>query len=217
MSEHEIAQAKTETTDLPRGEPRKGATESAGFRTSLRQLLVLLTIAAALLLAIWILGGKAAWPPAASVSTAKGGSTERVAPEVGSLAPEFTLKDLQGQEVKLSSLRGHTVLINFWATWCPPCRTEMPDLDAFYQDNQQRGIVVLAINMHEDKDVVDRFVHSTGVTLPVLIDADGAAATAYNVNYLPTSFFVDPNGIIREMHIGAMNRSTMEFKAQQAR
>lgn len=136
---------------------------------------------------------------------------------VGSPAPEVELEDLYGKTVRLSGLRGKPVLVNFWATWCAPCRIEMPLIQAKYIEYKEtRGLVVLGVNVQEDAgiDAVRQFVSELNLTFPVLLDGDGRAESAYNVVGLPTTFFVDRRGVIRALRIGAMSEQSMDEQLQ---
>jgi cytochrome c biogenesis protein CcmG/thiol:disulfide interchange protein DsbE len=126
------------------------------------------------------------------------------APQEGFYAPEFELTTLNGEEVALSDLRGKAVLVNFWATWCPPCRTEMPAMQRVYDDYSRGEFVVLAVNTtYQDRsaDVVD-FVAEQGLKFPILLDNTGAVSNRYQIRSMPTSFFIDPDGLISEIVIG---------------
>jgi peroxiredoxin len=125
-------------------------------------------------------------------------------PLVGGPAPEITLKDLQGQEVKLSDLRGKIVLLNFWATWCKPCKEEMPAMQASYDKLRDQGLVVLAVNELEDTEKVIEHVRKHGHTFPVVMDHDNVVANRYGVVGLPVSFLVDRQGIVRERVSGSL-------------
>lgn len=125
-------------------------------------------------------------------------------PLVGGPAPEITLKDLQGQEVRLSDLRGKIVLLNFWATWCKPCKDEMPAMQASYDKLRGQGFVVLAVNELEDTERVIEHVRSHGHTFPVVMDHDNRVANRYGVVGLPASFLVDRQGIVREQIFGSL-------------
>ena len=139
------------------------------------------------------------------------GCSEPSTAQVGKQAPDFTLQNLDGQSVSLSDFRGKPVLINFWATWCRPCVYEMPYLQETYEEWSSKGLVMLAINMGESPFTVKQFLQAYNLTLPALIDIQGDAARKYNIISIPTSFFVDSDGIIREKIIGAFpNKGTIE-------
>ena len=125
-------------------------------------------------------------------------------PLVGGPAPEITLKNLQGQEVRLSDLRGKIVLLNFWATWCKPCKDEMPAMQASYDKLRDHGLVVLAVNELEDTEKVIEHVQKHGHTFPVVMDRDNVVANRYGVVGLPASFIVDRQGIVREQIMGSL-------------
>jgi thiol-disulfide isomerase/thioredoxin len=130
---------------------------------------------------------------------------------VGFTAPDFTLKDQKGNNVKLSSFRGKAVFINFWATWCGFCKMEMPSIEKVYEKRKDE-IIILAINWtstekepgKQSADIVKDFIRLTGYTFPVLLDVDGKIAEDYLVRGIPVNFFIDKNGIITAKHIGAM-------------
>jgi peroxiredoxin len=126
------------------------------------------------------------------------------APQQGFLAPDFSLPTSSGEIITLSDLRGQAVLINLWATWCPPCRAEMPAIEKVYNEYKDEGFVVLAINMtHQDDPFnIAPFVAEHGLTFPILLDETGATARAYQLRSLPSSFFIGRDGIINEVVIG---------------
>lgn len=126
------------------------------------------------------------------------------APQQGFLAPDFELKTPAGETVKLSDLRGQAVLVNLWATWCPPCRAEMKSIEKVYNEYKERGFTVLAVNMtvQDDPLAVMPFVNEQGLTFPILLDETGEMASAYQLRSLPSSYFVRPDGIINEVVIG---------------
>lgn len=126
------------------------------------------------------------------------------APQSGFLAPDFTLKTLDGQSVTLSSLRGKVVLVNIWASWCPPCRAEMPAIERVYQDNKDNGFVVLAIDstVQDTRANAQAFVAENALSFPILLDETGAATRQYRVQSLPTSFFIGADGVISEVVVG---------------
>src|SRR5438067_790816 len=125
-------------------------------------------------------------------------------PLVGSPAPEIVLKDLQGRDVKLSDLRGKIVLVNFWATWCKPCKEEMPAMQASYDKLRDKGFVVLAVNELEDTARVAEHIRTHGHTFEVVMDQNNQVANMYGVVGLPASFLIDPQGIVRERISGSL-------------
>ncbi len=125
-------------------------------------------------------------------------------PLIGSPAPEIVLKDLQGRDVKLSDLRGKIVLVNFWATWCKPCKEEMPAMQASYDNLRDKGFVVLAVNELEDTARVAEHIRTHGHTFEVVMDHNNQVANMYGVVGLPASFLIDPQGIVRERISGSL-------------
>ncbi len=127
-------------------------------------------------------------------------------PAPGKAAPDFTLKSLTGETVSLADYRGRPVALNFWASWCGPCQMEMPVFEWLSRDPdwQVEDIVILAVNQGEPPSLVSQFVAAFGITFPVLLDADYAVSIAYNVRLLPTTYFIDKDGIIKEIKIGAI-------------
>lgn len=123
-------------------------------------------------------------------------------PQVGRPAPPFTLSDLEGRPVSLADNNGKVVLLNFWATWCEPCKKEMPEIQAAYEQYKGQGFVVLAVNFGENPDPTASFVHHGRLTFPVLLDRKASVAERYGVTNLPATFFIDPEGIIRERVFG---------------
>jgi cytochrome c biogenesis protein CcmG/thiol:disulfide interchange protein DsbE len=126
------------------------------------------------------------------------------APQQGFLAPDFEVQALTGETVKLSDLRGQAVLVNLWATWCPPCRAEMPTIEKIYNEYKGDGLVVLAVNMtyQDTYSNIAPFVEKYGLTFPILLDEMNNVGSAYQLRSLPSSFFIDREGIISEVVIG---------------
>lgn len=132
------------------------------------------------------------------------------APRIGYLAPDFELKDYTGNSFKLSDYKGKPVLINFWATWCPPCRAEMPEIEAAYRKYQKDGLVILGVNNRESDSTVKKYVEDGGFEWPMPMDYDGRVIGLYGVAAYPTSFFVDKQGFIVATQIGGMDKKGLE-------
>lgn len=120
------------------------------------------------------------------------------APQSGFVAPDFTLNTWDGKPVHLADLKGQVVLVNFWASWCPPCTAEMPAIETVYQAYRGQGLVVLGVNAadQDETSAARQFAQAQGLTFPLLTDENGAISLLYHVQALPTSFFVDRQGKI---------------------
>lgn len=139
------------------------------------------------------------------------------APREGFLAPDFALQDAQGNTTRLSDLRGQPVLVNVWASWCAPCRAEMRSMQEVYEAYSARGFTILAVNttFQDTQAEALAFAEERGLTFPILFDVDGSVSAGYLVRAMPTSFFVDQEGIIRRVVFGgpmseALLRSEIE-------
>ncbi len=123
---------------------------------------------------------------------------------VGRVAPEFELAGLAGEQVRLSDYRGQIVLLNFWATWCGPCRLEVPGLVSIFERYRRRGFTVVAVNLGEPSEQVQAYVDKAGMTFPVLLDPDGRTRRLYPSRGIPATVILDREGIVRHMVVGAM-------------
>ena len=132
-----------------------------------------------------------------------GCSGQAQGPEIGKVAPDFELSSLDGQVVSLSDFRGKPVFLNFWATWCGPCKFEMPFIQEMYEGLSSEGLVVLAVNLREDPAKVREFMATFGFTFPVLMATSHEVPLAYNIRGIPATFLIDENGIIQDIKIGA--------------
>lgn len=153
---------------------------------------------------IAILFAALAWTFVSADRTGTSTAGEIPAPREGFLAPDFSLQTLEGETVTLSDLRGQAVLVNLWATWCPPCRAEMPAMQKLYEEYKDDGFVVLAINMtyQDNAPAIDPFVRENKLAFPILIEPTGEVAEKYELRSLPSSFFINREGLIQEVVIG---------------
>ncbi len=151
-------------------------------------------------------GSASGWGPLDSILAAS------AAGQIGKPAPAFTLVDPSGVTYSVEDLQGQVVLINFWATWCAPCRVEMPELDQAARDHRETGLRVLAVNVLEDAAAVRRYGEELQLELPLLLDPGGGVYKAYNVQGLPTSFLVDREGVIRDVRYGVVSRGYFDAR-----
>jgi peroxiredoxin len=128
--------------------------------------------------------------------------------DAGMVAPNFILKNLAGEEVSLKDYRGKKVMVNFWATWCPPCKEEMPAMEKFYKKNSKE-VEILAVNL-DPQNNVKGFVEEKGLTFPILLDEEGSTQQTYSVISIPTTLILDEQGLILKKHIGSMTFEQMQ-------
>lgn len=130
--------------------------------------------------------------------------------EQGQPAPTFTSPALTGGEIALADYAGEVVVVNFWATWCPPCKAEMPGINAFYERYQDEGLVVLAVNAKESEGLVRPFIEASGFTFPVLLDPAGSVVSQYQVRSFPTTIIIDRDGVVRHIQVGMISEAGLE-------
>ncbi len=130
-------------------------------------------------------------------------------------APDFTLKTLEGKELSLSSFQGKVVLLNFWATWCPPCRAEIPIFHAYYKKWKDKGFVIIGISMDKSAQIAATFMRELGITYPNLL-GNNALAAQYRVQGLPTTYILDREGRVVQMYVGMPRESRLEQDLRQA-
>ena len=125
-------------------------------------------------------------------------------------APDIRLNDLAGKPVSLTDYRGQVILVNNWATWCPPCRQEMPILEEFFRDHQHQGFTVVAIDAGDPAEIVSDFVSQNKLSFPVWIDPNNSALNSFRNNYLPSSYLIDDEGQVIMVWSGAVTRTSLE-------
>lgn len=170
-------------------------------KLSRAQALGALGAAALILIGGWIIAGKAGLD-----TIGQGGMNQQLLPRVGEEAPDFTAVALNGQVVSLSDFRGQPVWINFWGAWCPPCRAEMPDIQAAYEVLEPEGLVLLALSLGDKPSEAADFAENVGATFPILVDPDRTLTSKqYPIYNFPTHIFVDEEGIVRNIVLSEMS------------
>lgn len=128
----------------------------------------------------------------------------------GGTVTDFTLGSLDGDPIALADYEGEVIIMNFWATWCPPCRAEMPGINNFYEAYRDEGLVVLAINEEEPAETVRPFIELNEFSFPVLLDIEGRVAQQYSTRSFPTTFIIDRNGVIQHVQTGEISERELE-------
>ena len=136
------------------------------------------------------------------------------ASDISGKAPDFTLKSRSGKNLRLSDYRGNVVLLNFWASWCGPCRQEMPLLEAMYKKYKKLGFVILGVNVEQDSSKANTYLSDVSVSFPVLYDNNNTASKLYNVSAMPTTVIIDRNGNMRYLHKGYKPGYEKDYKKQ---
>jgi len=165
---------------------------------------------------VLIAGGS--WIELSTRSAGQVKHTTTSAPQTGFSSPDFALTAISGEMYKLSDYKGRPILINLWATWCPPCRAEMTVIEKMYQEYKGQGFIVLAVNMtyQDDPSKVATFSQKNGLSFPILLDETGGIASLYQLRSLPTSYFIDRGGIIRDIVIGGpMSEALLRISIEQ--
>lgn len=141
-----------------------------------------------------------------------GTNSLKIGIQEGDKAPNFELQTSLGNKIKLSQMAGKKVILNFWATWCPPCKAEMPNIQEFYHEQKGHGVEVFSVNLtsaEKDPNSVGKFVHDYGLTFPVVLDRNGTIGEQFQAFTIPTSYIIDTKGIIRKKIIGPMDKEMM--------
>lgn len=131
----------------------------------------------------------------------------------GNLAPDFELVTTDGNHIRLSELRGKRLIVNMWATWCPPCKAEVPELEHFYKDHHQEGIEILAVDLTEsEKRLADvaSFIKDYKITYPVVLDERGEVSRKYQVTSIPTTYVINSEGIIQQKYVGPLSYQSLK-------
>lgn len=149
-----------------------------------------------------------------SENTADGMSPLNSNKIINSRAPDFTLKDMTGKNISLSAFKGKVVLLNFWATWCPPCRAEMPALNKLYHSLKPRGLEVVSVSTDRSINDIKDFLKKQKVDFPILFDVDSSVSKQFRVFSMPTTFLIDRNGMIVEKFYGEYNWTEPETKGK---
>lgn len=170
-------------------------------------------IAAGFLLMVGLVAGYAVALQVTPTSGVRAAAAPEARPEVGYLAPDFALRDLEGRVVRLSDFHGRAVLLNFWATWCPPCRREMPSMEQAYREYRGRGLEILAVSIDTGgADAVQAFVQELNLTFPALLDPDMAVLRTYRLGGIPGSFLIDRRGVVRAVEFGFRDWASPESR-----
>ena len=143
-------------------------------------------------------------------SGTSGDDLSTIPAEVNYPAPQLSLENISGKTESLADFRDKVVLVNNWATWCPPCKAEMPTLVAFYNEHQSEGLMIIAIEAGEAKDQVQSFAEQYKMPFAVWLDPQGKSVNAFKNQNLPSSYVIDRSGIVRLMWTGEINRETLE-------
>jgi len=132
----------------------------------------------------------------------------------GSAAPDFTLKSRSGKNLRLSDYRGQVVMVNFWASWCGPCRQEMPILEKMFKRYGKLGFVILGVNTEQDSSKANAYLRDIKVSFPIMYDTTSQVSKTYNVKAMPTTVIIDRNGKMRYLHAGYKSGYEKDYKKQ---
>ncbi len=192
----------------PTPEPTPSPMRLSGAKARVALAFLILVVAAVVVQRVWL---KAPAEEPINQVFAEGhplpGNTP---PVVGQMAPDFEMVYPDGRRVRLSDLRGKPVVVNFWASWCGPCRVEMPELVRVYEAHRSEGLVILAVNLQESAGEVQAFVEEFDMRFPVILDPDGRVADRYQIRSLPSSIFIDRDGMIAARWIGLLTPSMLQ-------
>lgn len=185
------------------------ASGPSASRPGRTRTLVVMGVTAVVILAVSYLANRPA-SGGSFTSVVLSGAATGPAPEIGKPAPDFTATTIEGEKVTLSELRGHPVWLTFGASWCQPCRAENPDVEAAYEKFRGQGLKVLAVFIQDNRSDIEEYAKLSGLAYPKVNDADGAVASSYRIVGIPSHFFIDSSGILREIRISSLDPTTME-------
>ncbi len=190
---------------------RSGETGSEAQRNLWRRAMEHSVVRTAFGLAVLgaIVGGLVVFDQLTGGGDSEVGALDASRPEVGQPAPLFALADPEGKIHELSSFRGRVVWVNFWATWCGPCRRELPDIQRLAEEFKDRGLVVLAVNQGQSAGEAEAFWEELDLDLPILLDSDAEVSAQYRLRGLPDSFFIDREGVLRAFDQGLLTEEEM--------
>ena len=132
----------------------------------------------------------------------------------GKAAPNFSLERLDGGELALADLRGKGVVLNFWGTWCKPCKEEMPALQKQYEVFRDKGLEVIGVNIAESPITIEPYIKQFGVEFPILLDRQSQITKLYRIGPIPTTFFISPEGTVEEIFVGQLNEAMIASKVE---
>lgn len=181
----------------------------AGARPSRARTALIMGVTAVVILAVSYLANRPA-SGGAFTTVLLSGRASGPAPEIGKPAPDFTATTLEGEKVTLSKLRGDPVWLTFGASWCQPCRAENPDIQAAYEQYRGQGLKLLAILIQDNRSDIESYAERAGLTYPKIDDSDSAIASSYRIVGIPSHFFIDSSGILREIRISSLDPETMD-------
>lgn len=179
-------------------------------RTSISRSILIGAVGIAALAGIAYLATLPAAPTVSTSADAADIAALEIAPSQGALAPDFSLFNLDGEQITLSELRGRPVMINLWATWCAPCRIEMPHIQDRFERYAGEGFLVLAVDFDEPAGIVADFRDELGLTFDILLDPGAEVQELYRNRNYPSTFFIDENGVIQVQHIGLMTEGQLD-------
>lgn len=184
-----LREPQTADKDGAQGVPKRG------------QALVAVVLALLIVITAWFTGGRAGFD-----QIGQGGVNRQYMPRVGDVAPELLMIGPEGTPVRLSEFRGQPVWLNFWGSWCPPCRAELPDVQAAYEELAPQGVVLIALSIDQSRTAATEYARANGGTFPVYnVPSRALIAEEYDLRNVPTHMFIDASGVIQGMVAGSLS------------